>query len=34
MLAIHTWLTEHHVPLEAPPPHEAMPWEQPPANGR
>jgi ankyrin repeat protein len=34
IIAIHTWLTEHHVPVEPPPPHEVMPWERPPGNGR
>jgi ankyrin repeat protein len=34
MLAIRAWLTEHHVPVEAPAPHEVMPWERPPSNGR
>ena len=33
ILAIHAWLSEHHVPVEAPPPHEVMPWERPAANG-
>jgi len=34
IIAIHTWLTEHHMPVEPPPPHEVMPWERPPGNGR